>query len=78
MLEYQECKRIAQERAAAFGADIDKAYKLGGNYVFDSTQEEFAGIIPLVVDANSGEIQGLWHYLNEADLTMDDMQEIDF
>lgn len=78
MLDYRECKRIAQERAEAFNAEIDKAYKIGESYAFDSSKGEYVGILPMVVNTNSGETKGLWHYLNEVDLTMDDMQEIDF
>ena len=78
MLNYEESKAIAEERAKAFDAIVDKAFKLGDNYVFDSSKEEYAGVIPFVVDVNSGEIKDLWNYLNEADLTMDDMQEIEF
>lgn len=78
MMNYAECKAIAEEKAKNFDIEINAAYKLGENYVFDNTEEEYIGILPFVVDVNTGNTKGLWHYLNEADLTMDDMQEIEY
>ena len=77
MKTYEECKEIAIERAKAFNAQIDKAYKLGDSFVFDNSEEEYIGVLPMVVEAESGAIKGLWVYLNEKDLSMDDMTEID-
>lgn len=77
MLTYSECKSIAQGKALTVNAIIDKAYSLGGNYVFD-TKEEYIGIFPIVVDTANGNIYRLWQFLNEYDMSMDDMQEVDF
>lgn len=78
MKTYEECKEIAVERASAFDVAVDKAYKLGENYVFDSSTTQCVGVLPMVVDTENGNICGLWHYLNKAELSMDDMQEIEF
>lgn len=78
MMNYEECKAIAENRAKSYDINLNAAYQLGGNYVFDNTEEEYIGVLPMVVDVNTGEIKGLWRYLNEVNLTMDDMQEIEF
>lgn len=78
MLNYGECKVKAEERAAAFNATIDKAYKIGSDYVFENSKEEYIGVLPLVVDTETGAIKGLWQYLLDKDMTMDDMTEIEF
>lgn len=78
MMNYEECKAIAENRAKSYDININAAYQLGENYVFDNTEEEYIGVLPMVVDVNTGEIKGLWRYLNEVNLTMDDMQEIEF
>ena len=77
MLNYEECRERAINKANRYNTVIDKAYKLGESYVFDNSKEEFVGVLPVVVNPNNGEVSGLWNYLNEADLTMDDMQEIE-
>ena len=74
MLSYEECRKIAERKAAQYNVNISKAYTLGDAYVFE-TDVEFTGAFPLVVDKN-GATYGLWHYLNEKDLTMDDMSEL--
>ena len=75
MLTYEECKRIAVNRAKGYDLTINKAYKLNGAYVFDSNVE-LMGILPIVVDTE-GNTKGIWAYINEHDLTMDDMEEIE-
>ena len=77
MKNYEECKEIALERAKDFNVTIDKAYKLGNGFVFDNSQEEFIGILPMVIDTSSGVAVDLWLYLNQTGLTMDDMTEIE-
>lgn len=78
MKSYEECRDIATERAEAFGASINKAYQLGNDYVFENADEEFIGVLPMVVSTETGDTSGLWQYLLDKDLTMDDMTEIDF
>lgn len=78
MAYYEEAKEAALSIASAYGIKLDKAYKLGDGYVFDSSTEEWVGIIPIAVDGKTGKTKSLWHYLNEKDLTMDDMEEIEF
>lgn len=75
MLSYETCKEIALKNAETFGAVINKAYKLKGAYVFDDDTSQYAGGIPIVVDAMNGSCFGLWRYLNDKNLTMDDMIE---
>ena len=72
-MEYEEIKNIALSRAETYGVTIDKAYTLGDAFVFE-TKEEFVGTFPMVID-KQGNNYGLWYYLNEHDLTMDDMVE---
>lgn len=74
-MTFEEMKAIAEEKASAYGQKISKAYKLGNAYVFE-TEEEIIGSFPLVVDTE-GNQSALWAYLNEHDLTMDDMVEIE-
>lgn len=78
MREYNECKEIALKKAEYHKITIDTAYKIGDDYAFDNSREEVIGILPFVVDADTGECVSLWYYLNDKDLTMDDMQDIDF
>ena len=78
MLNYEECKKIAQERGLNCGAELDKAYALGDDFVFDCTSGEFIGLIPFVVDVKDGACYGLWPYLCRTNKTMDDMQEVEF
>lgn len=78
MKNYEECRDIAEKRAKAFGATTNKAYKLGNDYVFENADEEFIGVLPMVVSTETGDTSGLWQYLNANDMTMDDMQEIDY
>ncbi len=75
-MNYAECKEIAENKVKIFNATIGKAYKLGDDYVFDSS-EEYIGIFPVVVSSKDGKCTGLWQYLNENDMTMDDMQEVE-
>lgn len=75
MLTYEKCKEIASNRAADYGTEITKSYTIGSDFVFDA-DEQYPGVFPFVVCADSGEISGLWPYLIKKDMTMDDMQEI--
>lgn len=75
MLSFDECKAIAENRAQEYGAEITKAYTIGSDFAFD-TEERFAGVFPVVVVAESGTVSGLWEYLVENNLTMDDMQDV--
>lgn len=78
MLSYEACKDIALKRAMDRGVVINKAYTLKGAFVFDDSTQEYAGVLPFVVDSLNGVCQGLWHYLNAKDLSMDDMVEREF
>ena len=78
MLNYKECKKIAIDHAKYFNATVDKAYRIGTDYAFDNSKEKFAGRIPFVVSAENGECVGLWSYLNDHDMSMDDMEEITY
>lgn len=75
MLTFDECKAIADSRAQEYGTEITKAYKIGKDFAFD-TDEQFSGVFPFVVVAETGAESGLWGYLVENNLTMDDMQEV--
>ena len=74
-MTFEQAEEIATRKAEQHGATIDKVYKLGDAYVFD-TKEECMGIFPLVID-KEGVRHGLWIYLQEHDLTMDDMVEVE-
>lgn len=76
MLNYNDCRMIAEDHAKYFNATIDKAYRIGTDYAFDNSKEKFAGGIPFVVSAENGKCEGLWSYLNENDMSMDEMEEI--
>ena len=71
----EEARELAQMRAEQYGTTIAHVYTLGDAFVFEAT-EEFAGVFPLVVDKD-GERFGIWEYINEYDLTMDDMKEVE-
>ena len=73
MLDYGKCKKIAENYAKNRGVKIDSASKIGEDYVFDNSKEKYIGILPFVVNAENGECGSLWHYLNNKDMTMDDM-----
>lgn len=77
-MTYTDCKQIAQERASRNKITIDKAYSIGNDYVFDSSETDAPGIIPMVVRTENGECWGIWEYINHFDMTMDDMVEIPF
>lgn len=74
MLNYEECKAIAMNRASNYGVTVTKAYTLKEAYVFD-TKEECDGIMPVVINPETEEVSGIWNYLNKYDLTMGDMVE---
>ncbi len=76
MLTYETCKNVAIKKAESFNNSISKAYILNGNYVFDS-DVECMGVLPVVVSRKTGETIGLWKYLYNNNLCMDDMKEID-
>ena len=78
MLSYQQCKNIAVEALKEYGIEIDKAYSIGKDYVFEDSKEEHMGILPIVVSSKDGKCIGLWAYLNRYDMSMDDMRDIDF
>lgn len=78
MLSYEDCKKIAIKDAEGYNTTIDKAYTIGKDYAFENSKEELMGILPVVVLRETGDCTGLWAYLNKEDLTMDDMQEIEF
>ena len=75
MLSYEQCKHIASKKAADHNTKLGKSYKLGKDYVFEAVEER-VGIFPTVVDTNTGNTYPLWIYLNDNDLSMDDMQEM--
>lgn len=75
-LTLDDCYRIAVESLRGRGIELNKVYKLGDAYVFDNFKETWEGILPIVVEATSGDVSGLWQYLGDHDLTMDDMEEI--
>ena len=78
MMSYDECKTLAEERAKERTLEINRAYKLGFGFVFDNKDIESVGTFPLVVDRKSGELSGLWAYLEKNKLSMDDMKEIKY
>lgn len=75
MLNYTDCKKIADDRAQQYDITIDKAYRIGSDYAFDADVDA-PGIIPLVVRTTDGECWGIWEYINHFNMTMDDMVEI--
>lgn len=75
MLNFDECKAIAEKRAEEYGTEIAKSYEIGNDFVFD-VSEQFTGVFPVVIDAETGDIFGLWEYLVKCNLTMDDMRDI--
>ena len=76
MLSYEECKRIAFEKAKTHNIELKNAYKIADDYVFDNEEKEIVGIIPFAVESESGNCRGLWNYLNAKDKSMDDIIEI--
>ena len=76
MMNYQECREIAENRLNDSNIIINRAYRLGEDFVFDNKDEEYIGKLPVVVRSINGECLPLWHYLNEFDMYMDDMIEI--
>ena len=76
MLTFDECKAIADKKAAEYGVDIDGAYKIGNDYAFENKSQEWAGVFPFVVESESGVVCGLWEYLIKENKTMDDMQDV--
>ena len=75
MLKYEECKEIALKKAKACGVMIKSAYKIGMDYVFDSSPESI-GKFPVVINIRDGKTYGLWRYLNAFKQSMDNMKEI--
>lgn len=80
MLSYEECKKAALKKAEECGIELDAAYSIGQDFVFvfESSKEEYISILPVVVSSKNGECMGLWPYLNQHDMSMDDMEKIDF
>ena len=78
MKSYQECREIAENRLNDSKIIINRAYRLGEDYVFDNKDEEYIGKLPVVVRSFNGDCWSLWQYLNEFDMYMDDMIEIEF
>lgn len=78
MLSYEECKKAAVKKAEEHGIELDTAYSIGQDFVFESSKEECIGILPVVVSRKDGQCMGLWPYLNQHDMSMDDMQKVDF
>ena len=76
-MTYAVCKEIAEAQAARINTTIDTAYSIKNDFVFDNSQGKFAGVLPVVVISETGETMGLWKYLLDFDLFMDDMKEID-
>ena len=76
MKGYEECKKIALEKAKKYNATINHAYSIGNDFVFDS-DEEYMGVLPVVVRAEDGSTAGIWFYLEEVDKTWDDLVEIE-
>ena len=75
MLNYNECKKIAEEKVKDYGVELNKSYMLNDDFVFDSDQE-LMGVLPIVVITRTGDIQGLWSYINERHTSMDSMIEM--
>jgi len=75
MLSYEQCRQIAHKKAESYNTAIGKSYHIGKDYAFESV-EEYVGVFPTVVDVNNGNTYPLWIYLNDNDLSMDDMQEM--
>ena len=75
MLSYEECKKIAEERARNYNATLVKAYRIRNDFVFEA-EGNWAGVFPVVLFAETGDTMGLWLYLNKYDLMMDDTVEI--
>ena len=76
MLSYEECKKIAVERASQHDLEITKAYHIGSDYVFADDNDDAPGFLPEVVRSENGECWGIWEYINHFNMTMDDMVEI--
>ena len=78
MLSYEECKKIALDKAKLYNTTMDTAYEIGNDFAFENSKEAWEGVFPCVVIAESGETMGLWRYLNDMDLTEYDMKEREF
>lgn len=76
MLTFEECKKKAEAILNNADIELNKAYKLGTDYVFDNDKVEYMGRLPIVVRPVNGECWGLWPYLNRFNTSMDLMVEI--
>lgn len=77
MISYEKSKQIAVDKAKQYNVVIDKAYKLKDAFVFENSKDDIVGVLPIVVD-KEGVCHGLWQYINDNNLTMDDMIECEF
>lgn len=78
MKSYEECKEIAKKYVEDTVCTINSAYELPDAYVFDNSSEIYAGIVPFAVIKETGKVKDVWGYLEESNLTMDDMEEIEY
>lgn len=79
MITYEDAKERALEIAEQVGVSINCAKELPDAYVFDDTENEYAGWAPMVIRKSDGMKFPYWHYIQDNNVDVKkDMKEIPF
>lgn len=74
MLTYDECYKIATNYSESNNVNFDSVTEDEQAYMYDDSQQSYAGKVPFVVSKETGSILGAWEYLNRFDKTFDDFK----
>lgn len=78
MLTYEEAKKVALERAEEAGVRINHARELPHAYIFDDSEREYLGLLPVVIRKSDGKAFNYWNYMVQTDSKGDDIKDIPF
>lgn len=78
MISYEEAKKIALDKTKQAGLEINTAGEFEGAYMFDDSEHQYDGMLPIVIKKENGKAVNYWAYLNQAKEYADNMKEIPF
>ena len=78
MVKYEDAKKKAVEIIEEVGLKVNWAGELPDAYVFNDTMHEYDGLLPMIIRKSDGKAVNYWQYLNQADVSSDDIKEIKF
>lgn len=78
MLSYESAKKKAIEVTQEAGVVVNWAGELPDAYVFNDSEHQYDGLLPIVIRKSDGKAFNYWHYLVQANEYSEHVKELKF